>query len=73
LGEACCHIAAVLFKVEAAMKLGLNHQSKTSTACVKTYYYKGKVTAKRVADMDFKPKHGQVMNARGGNPGQGGF
>ncbi|MEQ2241488.1 hypothetical protein ILYODFUR_025830 [Ilyodon furcidens] len=55
----------MLFKIEAAVKLGLNHQSNTRTACVWHCYYKEKVTPKRVADMDFsKPKHGRVMKAR---------
>ncbi|MEQ2157752.1 hypothetical protein GOODEAATRI_005083 [Goodea atripinnis] len=33
----------MLFKIEAAVKLGLNHQSNTRTACVWHCYYKEKV------------------------------
>lgn len=65
LGEACSHIAAVLFKIEAAVKLGLNHQSQTSAACVWNRHYKEKVTPTRVSDMNFrKPKYGQTIKAR---------
>ena len=33
LGEVCCHVAALLFKVEAACKLGLTKVSCTSQRC----------------------------------------
>eukprot|EP00795_Rhopilema_esculentum_P004077 gene4077-20257_t len=33
LGETCSHIAAVLFKVEMGVKLGLSSESSTSEAC----------------------------------------
>ena len=33
LGEACSHIAALLFKIEAAVKLGLTSASSTCQAC----------------------------------------
>jgi hypothetical protein len=33
LGEVCSHVAALLFKVEIGVKLGLNSTASTSTAC----------------------------------------
>lgn len=33
LGEVCSHVAALLFKVETAVKLGLTVKSSTSQAC----------------------------------------
>ena len=33
LGEACSHVAAVLFKVEACIRLGLEELSPTSLPC----------------------------------------
>ena len=33
LGEACSHVAALLFKIEVGVKLGLMGESSTSRAC----------------------------------------
>jgi hypothetical protein len=33
LGEACSHIAAVLFKIELGVRFGLTQKSVTSEAC----------------------------------------
>lgn len=46
--EACSHIAAMLFKVEAAFKLELNHPSRTSSACVWNRYYREKVSHRAI-------------------------
>ncbi|XP_052254844.1 uncharacterized protein LOC127860420 [Dreissena polymorpha] len=60
-GEACSHVAALLFKVEAAVKLDLTNPSKTSAACVWNRYYREKVAAEPLSEMNFsQPKHGKV-------------
>ena len=33
LGESCSHIGAILFKIEAAVRLGYNKQASTDVAC----------------------------------------
>ncbi|KAH3748339.1 hypothetical protein DPMN_182780 [Dreissena polymorpha] len=59
-GEACSHIAALLFKFEAIGRLGQNSDSKTSEACTWNRSYRKKVTPTQIVDMDFtKPKHGK--------------
>ncbi|XP_036003510.1 uncharacterized protein LOC118566198 [Fundulus heteroclitus] len=61
LGEACSHIAALLFKVEAVGRFGLNQESKTSVACAWNKSYRKKVTAERIVDIDFtSPKYGKT-------------
>ncbi|KAH3859555.1 hypothetical protein DPMN_102372, partial [Dreissena polymorpha] len=41
-GEACSHVAALLFKVEAAVKLDLTNPSKARAACVWNRCYREK-------------------------------
>ncbi|XP_035981988.1 uncharacterized protein LOC110367812 [Fundulus heteroclitus] len=61
LGEACSHIAALLFKVEAVDRFGLNQETKTSVACAWNKSYPKKVTAQRIVDIDFTtPKYGKT-------------
>ena len=43
LGETCSHIAAVLFKVEMGIKLGLSSVSSTSEACKWNQTFREKV------------------------------
>ena len=43
LGEVCSHAAALLFKVEAAVKLGLTTASSTSEACAWNRTYREKI------------------------------
>ncbi len=43
-GSACSHIAAVLFKVDAAVRLGLTERAVTSVACMWNKCYKEKVS-----------------------------
>lgn len=43
LGEACSHIAALLFKINAASTLGLNTESKTSLKCIWNKFYRKQV------------------------------
>ncbi|KAG8175600.1 hypothetical protein JTE90_019412 [Oedothorax gibbosus] len=52
LGEACSHIAALLFAVETTVKLGLNKPSCTSVAC-KWKAVVQKVKPCKVAEMSF--------------------
>ena len=33
MGESCSHIGAILFKIEAAVRLGYNKQASTDVAC----------------------------------------
>lgn len=61
-GEACSHVAAVLFKIEAAVKLDLNQQSKTSVACVWNKFYREKVKAEPLSAINFnRPRHGVTV------------
>ncbi|XP_035986436.1 uncharacterized protein LOC105917461 isoform X2 [Fundulus heteroclitus] len=53
LGEACSHIAALLFKVEAVGRFGLNQESKERVACAWNKSYQKTVTAQRIVDIDF--------------------
>ena len=53
LGEACSHIAAVLFKVECGIKLGYNKLSKTSAACVWNKFYKKDVNPQPLSEINF--------------------
>ena len=53
LGEACSHIAGVLFKVEAGMKLGYTKLSKTSAACVWNKFYKKDVNPQPLSEINF--------------------
>jgi hypothetical protein len=43
LGEACSHIAALLFKFEAIGRLRVNSNSKTSEACTWNWSFRKKV------------------------------
>ena len=43
LGEVCSHVAAVLFKVEACFRLGINTRTSTSHPCVWNQAFSKKV------------------------------
>ena len=43
LGEVCSHVAALLFKIEAACRLGFNNPSCTSQPCLWNKSYVDKV------------------------------
>ena len=51
LDETCSHVAAILFKTQAAVIMGLNSTSCTSKACQWNKAFKSKVAACRVAEM----------------------
>ena len=53
LGEACSHIAGVLFKVEAGIKLGYTKLSKTSAACVWNRFYKKNIDSQPLSEINF--------------------
>ncbi|XP_065909342.1 uncharacterized protein [Dysidea avara] len=58
LGEVCSHIAAILFKVETAVRLGLTKPSCTSTSCNWNNWYKENINPAEVRNINFvKPKH----------------
>jgi hypothetical protein len=58
LGEACSHIAAVLFTVEAAVSLQENATASTSKKCVWNKYYKQNVECDIAEDIDYShPRH----------------
>ena len=58
MGEACSHIAAILFKIEAAVRLGLNDPACTSKTCVWNQHYRKKVEVTTAEAIDFShPKH----------------
>ncbi|XP_041373282.1 uncharacterized protein LOC121386449 [Gigantopelta aegis] len=65
LGEACSHIAAVLFKIEAGVKLGFSKQSRTSTACVWNRFYRKEVTPQPLREINFsRHKKGSLNRKR---------
>ena len=43
LGEVCSHVAAVLFKVEACVRLGMTAETCTSQPCLWNQAYSKKV------------------------------
>ena len=45
LGEVCSHVAAILFKIEVAVKLGLTKTSSTSEACKWNKTFREKVSS----------------------------
>ncbi|XP_019861952.1 PREDICTED: uncharacterized protein LOC109590481 [Amphimedon queenslandica] len=52
LGESCSHVAAVLFKVECAVRLG--HTSVTAQKCLWNESFVSKITPSTVLDINFK-------------------
>ncbi|KAJ8300881.1 hypothetical protein KUTeg_022400 [Tegillarca granosa] len=60
LGETCSHVAALLFKIEAAVRLGFSTSSCTSVACCWNATYTKKVSAARVRGIEFfKENYGE--------------
>lgn len=53
LGEACSHVGAVLYKIEASIRLGLNKESCTSVECKWNQQGSKKIEPKRIVDIDF--------------------
>ncbi|WAQ94074.1 hypothetical protein MAR_006545, partial [Mya arenaria] len=53
LGEACSHIAALLFKMMSAALYGLNEKSRTSVSCAWNQFYRKKVQPKPVDMINF--------------------
>ena len=45
LGEVCSHVAAILFKIEVAVKLGLTKTSSTSEACKWNKTFREKISS----------------------------
>ena len=56
LGESCSHIGALLFKLEAAVRLGYNKIACTSAPCKWNDDYVKKVRAKKIKDISFYKK-----------------
>jgi hypothetical protein len=56
LGQVCVHVAALLFKIEAAVKLGYTTRSSTSAACTWNKQFRAEVNMFPVADMCSKSK-----------------
>lgn len=53
LGEVCSHVAAILFKIEVAVKLGLIKTSSTSEACKWNKTFREKVSSLLVIQIVF--------------------
>lgn len=51
LDETCSHVAAILFKTQAAVVLGLNKGASTSKACEWNKVFRKNVTASKIKDM----------------------
>ncbi|VDI16885.1 Hypothetical predicted protein [Mytilus galloprovincialis] len=51
LGEVCSHVAALLFKVEIGVKMGLNQTSSTSKACQWNSTFRKEVTPTTITDI----------------------
>ena len=61
LGEACNHIAGLLFKIEAASQLGYTNPTCTSLPCTWNRGLKSVVENKSVVDLAFwRPVHGKT-------------
>jgi len=58
LGQVCSHVAAVLFKVEAAVKLGFTSLSSTSEACKWNKQFRKEIDVKPVSEMGDLVKSG---------------
>uniref|UniRef100_UPI00358FC381 uncharacterized protein n=1 Tax=Myxine glutinosa TaxID=7769 RepID=UPI00358FC381 len=64
LGEVCSHVAAVLFKIEAAVKLGLTQSSCTSEACQWNKTFREKLNPKSVVDCKHLLKHNRQIEVK---------
>ena len=53
LGESCSHIGALLFKIEAAVRLGYTHTACTDVACQWNNDFVKKIEGKEVKDIKF--------------------
>ncbi len=53
LGESCSQVAAVMFKVKRAVRLGLTELACTSQACKWNDYFVTAVEPKTIADIHF--------------------
>jgi len=56
LGKSCSHVAAVLFKVEAAVRLGYTSKASTDVACKWNVAYVKKVQPAPIADITLSRK-----------------
>ena len=65
-GEACSHIAAVLFALEQLTRDGENcEEAKTSIKCIWNNYFKEKVAPATVDTLDFSHlRHGRKTTIR---------
>ena len=66
LGEACSHIAALLFAIEAVTHCGINSEPAcTAVKCVWNDYFKSKVTNCIAENLDLShPSHGKVVKRK---------
>ena len=53
LGESCSHIGAILFEIEAAVRLGYNKQASTDVACKWNNDFVKKIEGKEIGDIIF--------------------
>jgi len=56
LGESCSHVAAVLFKLEAAVRLGYTNKACTDVACSWNASFVGKVQPAPIANIELSRK-----------------
>jgi len=68
LGQVCVHIAAVLFKVEAAVKLGFTKRSSTSEACKWNTQFRKEVEMMPVSEMGHLIKSSRKTTVPSINP-----
>uniref|UniRef100_A0A8W8NZ12 SWIM-type domain-containing protein n=1 Tax=Magallana gigas TaxID=29159 RepID=A0A8W8NZ12_MAGGI len=54
VGEVCSHVAAILFKVEASVRLGYNKVACTSTPCMRNQTFTKKIEAVPLYQIIFK-------------------
>jgi len=66
LGESCSHVAALLFKVEAAVRAGYTQRACTEEACIWNNDFKDKVACAEIADVKFYTEKA-VENYKKGN------
>lgn len=70
LGESCSHVAAIMFKVEAAVRLGFTKLACTSEACKWNNYFVKDVEASTIRNIEFYSEAAKKNISRATNPYQ---
>jgi hypothetical protein len=68
LGETCSHVAALLFKIETAIRLGYTRQTCTDIPCAWNQTFVKKVQPAAVCDIEFYSENAKKRVKRDTNP-----